>query len=92
MTCLRPRFAALALACLGLATSACVTNRCVASSTAIPGSVSSCCGGSPSYYWTGTRCERDTACQCDATPASPSWNTLQACEEKHRTCGEFDAR
>ncbi len=80
----------LAAGWMAVTSFACVTNRCVASEKGTPGRIMSCCGSSPSYYWTGTRCEPDPSCQCDGTPAKPSWSTLQGCEERHRTCVEFD--
>jgi hypothetical protein len=73
-----------------LALAGCRHGRCVASSPAVHGSDSSCCSAPARYYWTGTRCEADSACECDAQSARPSWSTLQACEENHLGCADDD--
>ncbi len=70
--------------------SACVHGQCVASASGTHGSNTSCCSNSLRYSWTGTRCEADPFCECDAQTSSPTWSTLTQCEDVHHRCGSFD--
>jgi hypothetical protein len=71
----------------GLCACAHVPRPCEPSTPPVPGAIVSCCTGvPPGYWWTGSLCVADEACQCEATLASPEWPTMDACLAAHQGC------